>query len=435
MAPEHRWTVGSALATTVIVNEGSNVSLSCTSPAVIRTVSAVYGQPGHTCDATAFTRTTCDGKGSCTFLAANYICGDPDGGVPKQITVDYLCSTSTTLRGLQIAATQTVATISGQVITGQVWDAIDDAFNGPNPITLGPNGLHFAFTAEPPQDLTTQEAFDALAYAANVYKAPPMPLIQRDWNVWADVRGTGFNQNIAGGSANEKQINITGGVGYKVTPDLQVGTFTGYENFNFTSPLLAGTMNGSGGTIGSYAAWRFVDHWRLDGMFGWSDVFYNGTAGTAAGSFTGSRWLGAGGFTGTYRLSGFVLEPSARIYTLWERDNAFTDSLGTAQPVNAFSESRVSTGGKASYPWQAWSNISVVPYLGLYTDYRFSTSNALPVGIPYVGVVNGWSERVTTGVTITRGRNGPSLSLGAELGGIGAGYDLWSANARLNWPV
>ncbi len=31
-------------------------------------------------------------------------------------------------------------------------------------------------------------------------------------------------------------------------------------------------------------------------------------------------------------------------------------------------------------------------------------------------------------------RNGPSLSLGGELGGIGAGYDLWSANARIDWP-
>jgi hypothetical protein len=65
------------------------------------------------------------------------------------------------------------------------------------------------------------------------------------------------------------------------------------------------------------------------------------------------------------------IEPSVRTYSLWERDNAFTDSLGTAQPVNAFSESRVSTGGKASYPLQASSNISVVPCVGLYTDYRF----------------------------------------------------------------
>jgi hypothetical protein len=342
---------------------------------------------------------------------------------------------SQNLRALQVAATQTVAAISGQVITGQVEDAIDDAFNnGTTPITPGPNGLHFNFAAEPQQDAATQEAFDALAYAANVYKAPPSaPLIQRDWSVWADARGTGFDQNIAGGSANDKQINVTGGVARKLNPNLQVGIFTGYENFDFTSPLIGGKMTGSGGTIGSYAAWRFVDHWRLDGMFGWSDIFYNGTAGAASGSFTGSRWLGSGGFTGDYRWAGFLLQPSARIYTLWENDTAFTDSLGTQQAARNFSASRVSVGDKVSYPWQASPTLRVTPYVGLYTDYRFSSDNALPVGIPYVGIQNGFSERVTAGATWTF-RSGPSVSLGGELGGIGAGYDLWSANARLDWP-
>jgi len=117
--------------------------------------------------------------------------------------------------------------------------------------------------------------------------------------------------------------------------------------------LIGGKMTGSGGTIGTYAAWRFVDHWRLDGMFGWSDIFYNGTAGTASGSFTGSRWLGSGGFTGDYRWAGFLLQPSARIYTLWENDTAFTDSLGTQQAARNFSASRVSVGDKVSYPLQA----------------------------------------------------------------------------------
>jgi hypothetical protein len=129
-----------------------------------------------------------------------------------------------------------------------------------------------------------------------------------------------------------------------------------------------------------------------------------------------------------------VNEPSARIYTLWEHDSAFTDTLGTAQAVNNFSASRVSAGDKISYPWQASPTWLVAPYVGLYTDYRFSTTNALPVAIPFVGIKDGWSERVTGGATMTTGRAGPSLSLGGELGGLGAGYDIWSVNARANWP-
>ena len=87
-----------------------------------------------------------------------------------------------------------------------------------------------------------------------------------------------------------------------------------------------------------------------------------------------------------------------------------------------------------TYPWQATSDLLVSPYVGLYGDYRFSTDSALPVGIAFVGIKDGWSERVTTGLTMKSGLAGPSLSLGAELGGLGAGYNLWSANARVNWP-
>jgi hypothetical protein len=51
-----------------------------------------------------------------------------------------------------------------------------------------------------------------------------------------------------------------------------------------------------------------------------------------------------------------------------------------------------------------------------------------------LGIKDGWSERVTTGLTTKSGLAGPGLSLDAELGGLGAGYDLWPANARVNWP-
>ena len=371
-------------------------------------------------------------------------------GVPNTIvagaSISWSCtaapsnSTSNTdslnLRSLEIAGTQTVATISGQVITGAVEDAIDNAFtNGTAPIVFGPNGLFLSFAGEPQRDPATQDALDALAYAGGgnmTYKAPRSPSFDPGWSAWADLRGTGFDQNSA--STHEEQVNVTEGIGKKLSPDLLVGLFTGYEDFSFTMESIAGKLTGDGGTIGSYAAWRYAEHWRLDGMFGWTDMFYSGAAGTASGSFTGSRWLGSGGFTGNYGLGKFVLEPSARIYTLWERDSAFTDALGTAQGVNKFSASRVSLGDKISYPWQASPTWLVAPYVGLYSDYRFSTSGALPVAVPFVGIQNGWSERVTAGATFSTARAGPSLSLGGELGGLGAGYDLWSVNARANWP-
>ncbi len=336
------------------------------------------------------------------------------------------------LHTLEVAGTATVSTISGQVITGQVADAIGDAFStGAAPITPGPNGMHFNFAAEPQRDAATQEAQDAvnaLAYAGGVYKAPP--LAPSLWSAWADVRGTGFDQNNA--LSQEQQINVTGGIGYKLSPNLLVGVFTGYENFNFTMQSVAGKLTGDGGTVGGYAAWRFTDRWRLDGMLGWSDILYDGSAAGASGSFTGSRWLGSGGFTGNYNWDGFAHEPSVRIYTLWESDSAYNNSLGTAQAANSFSESRASTGDKISYPWQVSPALRIAPYGGLYADFRFSTNTGLPVGVPFVGIEDGWSGRVTAGVSMNFA-NGATATFGGELGGLGSDYYIWSANARLNW--
>jgi hypothetical protein len=362
-----------------------------------------------------------------------------DGGIATlTVTCTPSNSDSQNLRALQLGITRTVASISGAAITGAVDGAISDAFSsigGAAPIIVTPNGLTMNFAAEAQSNVIrrTDEAFSALGYASDGYTKAPPHVYDPIWNVWADVRGTGFDENDALSDTHGTQLNVTGGVGHKITPDFVVGLFTGYERFNFTVEALGGKMSGDGGTVGAYAAYRFDPHWRVDGMIGWSEIWYSALADTASGSFSGSRWLGSGGLTGDYRLAGLMFEPSTRIYMLQEEENSWTDSLGTLQASRNFSEGRASTGGKVIYPWQA-AGIQISPYVGSYADYRFSTDDALPVGVPFVGIKDGWSARATTGITFATGRYGPSLSLGGELGGIGAGYDIWSASARVNWP-
>jgi len=43
------------------------------------------------------------------------------------------------------------------------------------------------------------------------------------------------------------------------------------------------------------------------------------------------------------------------------------------------------------------------------------------------------AARVTSGLALTL-RNNATISLGGELGGLGAGYEIWSANAKVTWP-
>ena len=44
-----------------------------------------------------------------------------------------------------------------------------------------------------------------------------------------------------------------------------------------------------------------------------------------------------------------IIEPPARVYALWENENAYTDSLGTLQTARTFKTGRGSGGMKMSY--------------------------------------------------------------------------------------
>lgn len=162
------------------------------------------------------------------------------------------------------------------------------------------------------------------------------------------------------------------------------------------------------------------------------DIAYNDVSGMAAATFPGERWLASGGLTGTYHWQTLVLQPSAKVYALWEHDSAFTDSLGTAQPTNNFSTGRASAGTKVSYPFEWISTVALAPYAGAYSDYYFTGNNATVAGIPTPALLmQGWSARLVAGLDM-KFRNGGMISVGGELGGIGSNSNttIWTYKAR-----
>jgi hypothetical protein len=369
------------------------------------------------------------------------------GSLNGGLTASWSCTPGTAnassdsekLRALQIAASKLVSQNSGAAISGAVDGAIEDAFGvGGNLVTVGPNGTHINFAAEPVASDVARRANEsfaaALPYAGDpmATKAPPGRVVERTWSAWADVRGTGFDRNTSNADLNGTQVNVTAGFARKFTPDLLIGVLTGYENFRYTSTALTGTFKGDGATIGGYTAWRITPTLRWDAALAWSRLWYDAAAGTANGNFTGSRIFGSTGLTGRYRIFDLVAEPSLKVFALGEHQDAWTDSLGTLQASRDFWAGRVSAGGKLLRPWQVTADTTMSPYVGAYADWYFSSDNALPAGLPVVGLADGWSGRVTGGVTVAK-RGGGTLSLGGEYGGLGADYKIWTANARALW--
>jgi hypothetical protein len=348
------------------------------------------------------------------------------------------------LRALQLAGTKLEAQGSGQAISGAIGAAINEGFSGDgNLITPSGDGLRFNFAAEPHENSVAPAGaqdrvgapFDALAYVSpNITKAPPPVTQPKDWLFWMDVRGTGWDNRQTGADVQGTQVNSLVGLTRKLSPDSLLGVFGGFESFNYNSEVLTGHLKGDGWTVGGYFGWRLLPGLRFEAGAAQSKLNYDGTAGMASGSFLGTRWLAQTGLAGAYRLSdAVVLEPSARVYMLWEQENQYVDTLGTVQAERNFSTGRASVGSKVSYT-VAWSDtIKIVPYIGAYSDYYFSRDDAVQSLIPFANL-QGWSARFTSGLLVAP-KDGARVSLGGELGGIGSGnFNMWSVRGRLALP-
>jgi hypothetical protein len=388
---------------------------------------------------------------------------------------------SARLRALQVNTTKIVAQSSGQAISGAIDTAISEGFSdGGQYITPGSGGFRVNFAATPeddddkPKSDRQSGSTSSSAYSANgsprasqgrgssriddafaaidravPTKAPPARFKeQKDWLFWADIRGTGIDRwgssaNIGQGATQAtlygQQINLLSGLTYRVRPDLLVGVLGGYENFSYTETDINGKLKGDGWTVGTYLGWKIIPTLRYDVAVTYSGIGYDGTAGTAQGNFNGNRWMLATGFTGSYKWANFNIEPSAKVYALWERENAYVDSLGTQQAARTFSSGRASAGSRISLPVPWLDNVLLAPYAGVYADYYFTQDDAAAIvaagAVPLAStpLLQGWSARVTGGVG-ARLAGGATVGVGAELGGIGGNTQIWTFTGRAKIP-
>ena len=374
-------------------------------------------------------------------------------------------SDSIKLRELQIAATPIIANAWAQAVTASMDDAVGVGFSG-NPRSLTPAGTGFTYyfdgdTAARPQAASDQDTlqhflnspngnsdsqnqkrvdddFGALGYAGGMpTKAPPPALTTvapHDWLARVSVRGTDFYRGTFGDDLKGEQVDAIAGLTRRLTSNFVGGVLGGYEHFDYTSQAFNGFLKGDGWTAGAFLGWKLSPNIRFDAGTAWSDLLANDVSGTASGNFLGTRWLVSGGLTGTYPWQQFVLEPSARVFALWEHENAYTDSLGTLQDTRNFSTGRASVGAKVIDP-AAWSWTSVVlsPYAGIYADYYFSQDDAQTAGLTTVPLLQGFSARATGGVTASFA-GGASLGAGGEFGGLGSANHIWTWTARGRIP-
>lgn len=494
-------TVGAG-TTTVALTSSQNPSSFGQAVTFTATVSGSGGTPGGTVtfnDSGAALSTATLSAGVATFSIATLKTGThaitavyAGNGTYSGSTSPGLTQTVSTpadsvkLHTLQANVTKVVGQGAGQIISSAIDGAIADGFaESGSFVTPGPSGIHFNFAADSdsqnetvnagalrpslagnPLDSSTNavssgndissrphngridNAFAAIDQSMQKKTPPKTFREQKDWLFWIDIRGTGINRmtstttaagvTTAAAPLYGHQVNALLGMTYKVSPALLVGVLGGYETFNYTEQDINGKLTGGGWTVGSYLGWRITPTLRYDAAVAYSGIGYDGASGTAQGSFSGQRWMVSSGLTGNVKATGFDIEPSAKVYALWEHEGGYTDSLGTQQADHNFSSGRASGGTKVTYP-VAWSDtIALAPYLGVYGDYYFdgSTSSAIAADgtqLASTPLFSGWSARVTGGLGLKLASGG-AFGINAEYGGIGSDFEIWTFTAKAQVP-
>jgi len=400
---------------------------------------------------------------------------------------------SINLRKLQATVTPMAAQIWGQGTVGAMESAVSEGFaGGGRLVSPSGNGMRFNFSADPDdqQQATdgtarargrsgsadpfssangsfdtnarglagpgrsrandgnasrTDDAFSALGYAGPVKAQPLRATEPREWLGWAEISGAVLNRWTAPTAVNAvptiasiygDQINFTAGLTRVLTPNFLVGVLGGWETFDYRSDTIQGRLTGTGWTAGTYAGWKLSPTISLNAGVAYSGIGFDGTAGTASGSFAGNRLLVTGGVTGNYTSYGFLIEPSATVYALWEHENAYTDTLGTAQASRDFSAGRASTGIKLAYPFAWTSTVLLSPYAGIYGDYYFNADNIVIPGagaLPVTPVFAGMSARTSVGIA-AQFASGGQLTIGGERSGLGGSFSLWTYRVRASIP-
>ncbi len=305
---------------------------------------------------------------------------------------------------------------SGRAVSGAVSKGIAVAFGGESDVEVGSQSAFMAYVPT-----------SGSAALAGIVEAEHASLNDGRVSLWLDATGSGLLDLAQGRGNGGWQVNLTGGIGYRITDDVVVGALTGYEVFHYKSDRPQGTLNGEGYSVGAYMGARPAEDVLVDLSVAWTGLGYKAESGGATGTFGAGRWLISGGLSGSFELGdGLTVTPSGQLSALWEEQKAWTDSLGSAHAERDVGVARASVGLQVSDDLPIAEDWKLVPYLGGYLDLQASYDSA--------GVVTPGSDpvagRVRAGVNV-QADGGAGISLGGEAGGLGTDLLLWSLEGRL----
>jgi len=244
-----------------------------------------------------------------------------------------------TLAEMQDTIVQQSSAVATEMITDLVGASIDAAYAG-----------------------TTDAASSFMGYTGTMLISEPVD--GSGSTLWAGLKyhwTFGGDEQWAGG-----QWTGTGGINFRLDDSWVIGVFGGYEQSGMTLAALDRSFDGSGGSLGVSAAYRF-DDWRLELLGYGSRLSYDLADGDTTASFGAWRYVLDGGLVGTLPVAASLdFAPTARIAVVREFHEAYSDSDAADHAARDYLAARLSAGGKLIfYPLSGGFTLAA----GAYADY------------------------------------------------------------------
>lgn len=290
----------------------------------------------HDTDSGDFVLTDAAGDVSWRFVAGD---GTVGGTITVYCTPPAPPSSADAMAEIQDAIVQKSSTVATEMITDLVGASIDAAYAG-----------------------NADAANSLMGYAGTMLVSEPVD--GSGSTLWAGLKyhwTFGGDDQWAGG-----HWTGTGGINFRLDDAWVIGVFGGYEQSGMTLATLDQSFDGSGGSLGVSAAYRF-DDWRLELLGYGSRLSYDLADGDTTGSFGAWRYVLEGGLVGMLPVTANLdFAPTARIAVVREFHEAYTDSEGADHAARDYLAARLSAGGKLIfYPLSGGFTLSA----GAYADY------------------------------------------------------------------
>ena len=248
-------------------------------------------------------------------------------------------------------------------------------------------------------------------------------------NAWA----RGSFTHVDGDAVSGNTWNGIVGIDYLVTDHVLVGLLGGLESGDLDFDVAGGATDGTGYTAGAYVGVQLSEQLTVEAFLTHSWLDYDTVVNTATGSTDASRVMVSANLIGNLPLSeSLIFEPNMRLFYAHELQDGYTLSNGELVGRNTIDSGRISIGPKLHYFLNFDDGTNWSMFVSAHGEYDFSSEMQTVSTLPdFDGLL---SARLGLGMNGVF-RNGWSISLAGDVGGLGSGnFITYTGTGRLRIP-